>query len=139
MAKRTRGSVRPGQRRRTPRPAGGPTTDPVRQAPESDGIVARPSGSLTAGEEARAAEIEAQIRAEERAAEEASRRVRDRSRSPEAVGGRARDAAPLHVRASAEYAYVRRDIVDILRMGGLMITILVVLYALINVMGVIRV
>jgi hypothetical protein len=105
---------------------------------EGDAIVARPSGSLTAAEEARAAELEAQIMAEERQAEEALRRTRDRSRATELAGPRTREAAPLAVRASAEYAYVRRDIVRIVRVGAVMLLVLAVLHVLINVMGVIR-
>ncbi|MDQ6795149.1 MAG: hypothetical protein M3067_10110, partial [Chloroflexota bacterium] len=97
----------------------------------------RPSTSLTAAEEARAAEIEATIVAEERAAERAQRRGRDRSRV-EAVGGRARDSSPLSVRASEEYAYVRRDVLRIVRIGGALLLVLAVLFVLIDVAHVIR-
>ena len=129
MAKRTRGSRRPGQRPRTQRPA--------RPAPAGATAPTRPSTSLTAAEEARAAEIEATIVAEERAAEQAQRRGRDRSRV-EAVGGRVRDTSPLSVRASEEYAYVRRDVLRIVRIGGALLLILAVLFVLIDVAHAIR-
>jgi hypothetical protein len=142
MAKRTRGTGRPGQRRPTVRPTARPASAaapaPVdREAePLATAPVRRP-GSLTAEEEARAAELEAQIVAEERAAEDAQRRTRDRARTAEIAGPRTRESAPLHVKAAAEYAYVRRDIVRILRMGAVLLAVLAVLHVLINVMGVI--
>jgi hypothetical protein len=130
MAKRTRGSRRPGQRPRTQRP--------VRPAPAKATTSTRPATSLTPEEEARAAEIEATIVAEERAAEQAQRRGRDRVRGVETVGGRVRDASPLSVRASEEYAYVRRDVLRIVRIGGALLLILAVLFLLIDVLRVIR-
>jgi hypothetical protein len=106
----------------------------------SDAAVApvRP-GSLTPDEEARAAQLEEQIRAEERAAETAERQARSRARAAEVTGGVRREAAPLHVKAAAEYAYVRRDINRILRMAAVLIAILAVLHILINVARVITV
>jgi hypothetical protein len=128
MAKRTRGSHRPGRR------------PPLRREatrPSSAAAPARPSG-LSREEEARAAEIEAQIVAEERAAEQATRRSRDRGREPEHVTTRLRSAAPLSVRAADEYAYVRRDVRRIARIGSALIAILAVLHVLINVLHVIE-
>jgi hypothetical protein len=128
MAKRIRGSSRPGQRRPASR-LGAPAQRPV-----------RPSTHLTADEEARAAELEAQIVAEERAAEQAARRGRDRAaRDREAVftPARGRDLAPLSVRAAEEYGYVRRDVLRIVRVGGSLLLILAVLYVLIDVARVI--
>jgi hypothetical protein len=125
MAKRTRGSTRPGQRPRT-----------QRQAPRPASVPARPSNALTADEEARAAELEAQIVAEERAAENAMRRSRDRARGVEPVA-RVREAAPLAVRASEEYAYVRRDVFRIARIAALLLGILAILFVLIDVTHVI--
>lgn len=113
MAKRARGSSKPGQRRPVQRPGGKPT------AP------ARPSGSLTAAEEARAAELEAQLLAEERAAVGARERNRDRGRASDE--GRVVRPAPglLAQRASEEYGYVVRDVRRIVRIGGgLMIALL---------------
>jgi hypothetical protein len=131
MAKRTRGSSRPG--RRAPLDRDRRPLRPSEPAPQPS----RPPGGLTAGEEARAAEIEAAILAEERAAEEATRRARERGRG--APLGAAREAAPLTVRAASEYAYVRRDILRIARIGGSLLLVLAVLHVLINVAQVIRI
>jgi hypothetical protein len=136
MAKRTRGSHRPGRRtalrRETARPA--PTAaKPAAAAPT------RPSSALTRDEEARAAELEAQIVAEERAAEDASRRSKDRVREPGHVAPRGRSSAPLSVRAADEYAYVRRDVWRIARIGGTLIALLAILHILINVTHVISI
>jgi hypothetical protein len=129
MAKRIRGSSRPGQRRPTSRLAP-PPARPI-----------RPANQVTADEEARAAELEAQIVAQEREAEEAARRGRERSRDRMRDEGltavRGRDLAPLSVRASQEYAYVRRDVLRIIRVGGGLLAILAVLYVLIDVARVI--
>ena len=116
MAKRTRGSTsRPGQRsplRRGPRPA-----------TASDAPVRR-SVSLTADEEARAAELEAKILEEERAAETAQRRARDRDRRGPAEDVTVRASAPLAVRAADEYAYVARDVRRLTMVVGLLLAIL---------------
>jgi hypothetical protein len=128
MAKRTRGSIRPGHRPRLQRP-------PQRPA---DAAAPRRSGGLTREEEARAAEIEATILAEERAAQQATRRTRDRDRFAEGGAPRGRDLAPLSVRAADEYAYVRRDVIRIARVGGSLLGILAILYVLIDVAHVIR-
>jgi hypothetical protein len=128
MAKRIRGSTRPGHRPRLQR---------APQPPAADAAPRR-SGGLTREEEARAAEIEATILAEERAAQQATRRTRDRDRFAEVGGPRGRDLAPLAVRAADEYAYVRRDVIRIVRVGGSLLAILAVLYVLIDVAHVIR-
>ena len=130
MAKRVRGSSRPTSRRA---PRADRATPPAR--PTAEEQVVPPSAALTAEEEARAAEIEARIVAEERAAEEAERRRRNRARGVE--GGRSSE--PLAVRAATEYAYVRRDVVRIVRIGGTLLAILFALYILINVTGTIAV
>jgi hypothetical protein len=127
MAKRIRGSTRPGHRARLQRPPQRPAETPSR----------RPGG-LTREEEARAAEIEASILAEERAAQQATRRTRDRDRLGDAPVSRGRDLAPLSVRAADEYAYVRRDVIRIVRVGGGLLAILAILYVLIDVAKVIR-
>jgi hypothetical protein len=127
MAKRIRGSTRPGHRPR------------LQRAPQRPADAApRRSGGLTREEEARAAEIEAAILAEERVAQQATRRTRDRDRFSEATGSRGRDLAPLAVRAADEYAYVRRDVIRIVRVGGSLLGILAILYVLIDVAHVIR-
>lgn len=132
MAKRTRGSHRPGRRPPLRRDAG------AAARPSSAATPARPSNALTPEEEARAAEIEAQIVAEERAADQATRRSRDRGREPEHVITRLKSAAPLSVRAAHEYAYVRRDVFRIARIGVALLAILAILHVLINVLHVIQ-
>jgi hypothetical protein len=134
MAKRVRGSNRSTGRRTAVRPTR-PAGPRPSAAPPPAPATAVPSVSLTADEEARAAELEARILAEERAAEEALRRNRARGRSIE--GGRS--AEPLGVRAAAEYAYVRRDVIRIARIGGLLLGVLAVLHVLINVTGTISI
>ena len=129
MAKRQR--TRPGRRpssNRPARPAPAPAA-PAAPAPP------RPSASLSAAEEARAAEIEAQIVAEERAATASRDRSRDRRR---AEAGRTRDSGPIELRAEQEYAYVVRDVRRIIRVGGSLLIILAVLFVLIDVLGVIH-
>jgi hypothetical protein len=127
MAKRVRGAGRPGHRTTIRRPSAAPP--------------ARPSSSLTTDEEIRAAELEEQIVAEEKAAEMAARRTRERAQQAATAAGvapvRARESLPLSVRAADEYAYVRRDIFRIARIGLLLLGIVAILYVLINVMGVI--
>ena len=138
MAKRTRGTSRPGQRRPIQRPAARPAPAPA-PAPERESADwtsrLRPSGSLTSQEEARAAELEEQIRAEERAAQQQERQARDRAKTADLAGTR-REAAPLAVRAAAEYAYVRRDILRIGRVAAILFAALAVFHVLINVMGI---
>lgn len=121
MAKRSRTAARPGQRRPLQRPVSRPTSD------------ARPGG-LTHAEEARAAELEAEILAQEEAATEV-RRTRERAArrpSADSVGGVSYTSVPLSVRAGEEYAYVKRDIRRITIVGGFLIAILAVLEVLVN-------
>ncbi|MHB8673676.1 MAG: hypothetical protein ACYDAK_08350 [Candidatus Limnocylindrales bacterium] len=97
--------------------------------------------SLTAAEEARAAEIEAQLVADERAAE--ATRIRGRDRRRDESGGRAtmvrtRDGSLLAARAEEEYAYVARDVRRIVRVGGSLLGVMFVLFILIDVAGVVR-
>jgi hypothetical protein len=121
MAKRTRGSSsRPGQRSPLTR---GPRPTTVNPGSASPAPVTRPV-TLTAEEEARAAELEAKILEEERAAETAQRRARDRDRrsTPENVAVRA--SAPLAIQAADEYAYVARDVRRLTIVVGLLMAIL---------------
>jgi hypothetical protein len=149
MAKRARGTGRPGQqsplqRSRRRASSGGskpssaapvePQVAPPAAAPPTGGR--RLSGGLTEDEETRAAQLEAAILAEERAAQETSRRTKDRTR---AASMGPREVAPLTVRAAEEYAYVRRDIVKITRVGLGLLVALAVLYILIEVTGLIQV
>lgn len=129
MAKRARGSVRPGQRRPTARrPASAGAPRPTAEAaPKSTG--------LSEAELARAAELEAQMLAAEKAADEARSRSRARAATREAVS----PVAPgsLAVKAANEYAYVSRDVKDIVRIASLLIGTLIVLWILIDVTKVI--
>ena len=127
MAKRIRGTGRPGQRPAIRRSG-------ARPSPSSVGPI-RPSRSLTQDEEARAAELEARILAEERSAQDAAKKEAARAAAPVVR----REATPLSVRASEEYAYVRRDVIRIVRIAALLLSILAILYLLINVMRVIQI
>jgi hypothetical protein len=95
---------------------------------------ARPAGSVTHEEEARAAELEAAILAEERVAEDA-RRARERGRRP--AEGAIYSSTPLATRAAEEYGYVRRDVRRIAVVGGSLLGILAILHVLVNVARVI--
>lgn len=129
MAKRSRGTRRPGQRRLHQRTAQRPAQPTAR----------RPTAGLTLEEEARAAELEAQLMAEERAAENARSRARDRARSLDepAVRGRTREAGMLAARTAEEYGYVSRDLRRIVVVDGALLTILGILFAL-HVAGILR-
>ncbi|HYH94079.1 MAG TPA: hypothetical protein VD763_13035 [Candidatus Saccharimonadales bacterium] len=134
MAKRARGSTtRPGQRaplqRGATRPAAGAGVGSPTTAP-------RPA-TLTPEEEARAAELEAQILAEERAAETASRGRRERGRRPVEVESVARGGS-LAVRAADEYAYVARDIKRITLIGGSLIALLLAIWVVVEATGIAR-
>jgi hypothetical protein len=129
MAKRTRGSNRPGQRHADRRGA--------RQQFRPTG---RPSGGLSAEEETRAADLESQIVAQERAAETGRARFRERARSPEPERpGRARGQGLLAARAAEEYAYVVRDVRRILVVGGGLVATLAVIYVLVDVLHVVTI
>lgn len=130
MAKRTRGSSRPGRRPPLQRERRPPREEPPIERP------VRPAGGLTAAEEARAAEIEASIAAEEREADHVARRTRERARGSGA--GLGRETSPLSTRAAAEYAYVRRDVLRIARIGGALLVVLAILHVMINVAQIIR-
>jgi hypothetical protein len=124
MAKRTRGSNRPGQRHAERHGSARPQSRLESQA----------AGSLSAAEEARAAELESQIIAQERAAEVTRARGRDRGRAAEvARPGRAGGQGLLAARAAEEYGYVVRDDRRILVVGGAIVAVLAVLFVLIDV------
>jgi hypothetical protein len=131
MAKRTRGHSRPGQRRPIQRPArpARPSTPSPAAAP-----VPRPA-SLTPEEEARAAEIEAQLVAEERQAEQAQKRARDRQRGGEREAV-VRSSVPLSVREAEEYAYVARDVRRIAIIAFGLLAIMIGLWIALQVSGV---
>jgi hypothetical protein len=131
MAKRARGTMtRPGQRRPTARPATRPasstaSTVPAKPAPAG-------SGSLTAEEEARAAQLEAAIVAQERRTEDA-RRGRSQRATAEPV---VRTSSPLATAAASEYAYVARDVRRVARVGGTLVGLLLIAWAVSQVTGV---
>ena len=124
MAKRSRTGGRPGQRRPMQRTAARPAG--IRPA--------RPAGSVTHEEEARAAELEAAILAEEKVAEDA-RRARERGKR--STEGAIYSSTPLATRAAEEYGYVRRDVRRIALVGGSLLGILAILHVLVNVARVI--
>lgn len=134
MAKRVRGgSSRPGQRARlqrrttSARPTAAPSSTPTTG-----------SVSLTAAEEARAAELEAQIVAAERAAGTNTALARERSRRPVEGEIRVRSGS-IAERASHEYAYVQRDVRRIIMIGGSLIAFLLALWVVLQATGVGRI
>ena len=134
MAKRVRGgSSRPGQRPRLQRRA---TT--TRPTTESTPTPPAGSVSLTAAEEARAAELEAQIVATERAAETNATRARERARRPAEGEVRVRSGS-IAERASHEYAYVARDVRRIITIGGSLIGFLLALWVVLQATGIGRI
>jgi hypothetical protein len=118
MAKRTRGSNRPGQRQ-----SARSQTQPA----------SRPSGSLSRDEEARAAELESQIVARERVADNDLARARDRAKTEPTRSGRAGGQGLLAARAAKEYDYLVRDIRRIVFVGGMVAAIMAALYVLVDV------
>jgi hypothetical protein len=131
MAKRARGTTRPGQRRPIQRAA-----RPVVGRPP----VAPPEASSGA-EVTRAPEFEAEPLASEQAERTAA------GRRPEREPARGPDGAPasqrrpgisgrLAVEAAEEYRYVARDVRRIALIGGSMFGILAALYVLLELVGV---
>ncbi len=108
MAKRQRGSTRPGQRPPTKSPSGRPSA-----AASQTPVAPRPAGTLTVDELAHAAEIEARIVDEERQANASLERIRDRRRGGSVdapARGRGRAVSTLAIVAADEYTYVQRDL-----------------------------
>ncbi len=132
MAKRTRGSSRPGQRR------------PVQRG--SAKVAPRPpirrTDTLSEEEEARAAELEEQIVARERSAEQARSRPRDRDRVREDAGARhlrRTGQSILEARGAEEYGYVVRDVRRIVVVATALLAVMAVLYVVINVAHVVNI
>jgi hypothetical protein len=125
MAKRARGTrSRPGQRARLQRRT--PLT------PRLSSPVSPPSVSLTPQEEARAAELEAEIVAAERLAEPTPRstaRGASASQTPRVRAG------SIAERAAGEYGYVSRDVRRIATIGGSMVVFLIGLWAVVQATG----
>jgi hypothetical protein len=127
MAKRARGSVRPGQRRPIDKRPGSPV------AASTPAAAPKPTG-LSEAELERAAQLESDLLAEEKAAEQARTRTRTRA-TREVVTPAA--AGSLSVAAKAEYAYVARDVKDIIRIASILIGILIALWLVIDVFAII--
>jgi hypothetical protein len=123
MAKRTRGSNRPGQRHADKRGSARPQSQ----------TTSRPAGALSASEETRAAALESEIVAQERAAEISRNRAKNVGRPETGRPGRSSGPGLLATRAAEEYAYVVRDVRRIIVVGGAMAITLAVLYVLIDV------
>lgn len=136
MAKRARGTTtRPGQRRPIQRPAarpGSPAARPGSTAAAESQVAAPRPASLTAEEEARAAQLEAAIVAQERQAEEGRRNRSQRSAPDVAV----RASSPLATAAANEYAYVARDVRRVAIVGGTLVGLLLALWVVVQVTGV---
>jgi len=130
MAKRTRGSHRPGQRH----------ADRHGSARPQSQFAPRSSSALSETEEARAAELESEIVAQERAADSGRNRGLDRGKAIEAARpGRAGSGGLLAARAAEEYAYVVRDVRRILLVGGTIAAALAVIYVLVDVAHVVTI
>lgn len=140
MAKRVRGSTsRPGQRaplQRSARPSTKPSGTTANPAAPATKVVAPPPDTLTDAEEARAAELEAAIVAEERQTEaEATRRRLRLSRGTPDPLATPRPTSGLAISAAEEYAYVARDMRRITIVGGGLIGILLILWAIATATG----
>lgn len=131
MAKRARGSVRPGQRRRIDRRPASPTAATTTPTPAA---APKPVG-LSDAELERAAQLEADLLAEEKAAEQSRKRTRERTTTREVVG----TGGSLAAQDAAEYAYVARDVKDIVKIASLLLAILLALWILIDVTGIISI
>jgi hypothetical protein len=128
MAKRQR-AVRPGQRRPTTKTAPKPVATAATPAPAT---------GLTAADEARAAELEAQIVAADKSAASSSERSRSRKSDPEAARGRTKESGLLATRATAEYAYVQADIRRIVIVAGALFVLMIAIWLVLNVAGVLH-
>lgn len=134
MAKRVRGSsTRPGQRpplqRSAVRPATS-TTPSTTSETVTPAAAPRPA-TLTPQEEARAAELEAQIVAEERAATATPHGRRGGTPAPAAAA-----RGTLAIKAADEYAYVVRDVRRIATVGGVLFALLIALYIITIITGI---
>ena len=135
MAKRSRVSGRPAQRRPSGRPSSRPpgAARPTAQVPTPPPI---PAASLTDAELARAAELEAELVAEEKAATAARETARRATRVRGYAGPVSNE--PLSVRMAHEYAYVARDVRRIGLTAILMAMILAILAVLVDILGIVK-
>ena len=128
MAKRARGTTRPGQRppiQRSARPAGAqPAAVAAPVVPVDSGLV--PTSGLDAGA------VPAGVPAAAQSADAG------RAGPAEAVGANRRTppaAGRLALEAAEEYRYVERDVRRIALIGGSMFAILIILFILLEVVG----
>ena len=135
MAKRSRGSARPGQLAPSRRTPAQPRA--ARPAAASASVI-RPTGSLTEAEAARAAELEEQILAEERAAEAARKRGRGKGRGQELVAAGGRGESLITITASREYEYVRKDLRRIALQTGALAGVLILIWIVVEVLELVR-
>lgn len=129
MAKRSRGT-RPGQRRPTQRTAKPASARPVSASPAT---VTAAAVGLTAAEEARAAELEAQIVAQDTGVDASAQQRRRAGRGDRPV----RTTAGLAAAAANEYAYVSRDLRRFLLLAALLFVALFVIWGVALVTGII--
>jgi hypothetical protein len=126
MAKRQR-AVRPGQRRPTTRSGSKPVATTAAPAPAT---------GLTAAEEARAAELEAELVATERAATTSADRSRSRRSDPDAATrGRTKESGLLASRATLEYAYVAADLRRIAIVAGGLFALMLAIWLVLSATG----
>jgi hypothetical protein len=130
MAKRARGSVRPGQRRPIDKRPASPAA-----AANTPAAAPKPTG-LSEAELERAAQLEADLLAQEKAADQARTRTRARATRETVVPA---TAGSLSAAAQSEYAYVARDVKDIVRIASLLIGILIALWLVIDVFEVVKI
>ncbi len=138
MAKRTRGRIRPGQRRpldRPARPAPGGSALRDRRPAEPTDATPQAAVGLTPAEEARAAELERHFLEQERAASSGPRRLA--AASGAAAGAVARSSRLLD--PAEEYAYVARDLRRIFVVQGGLLAVLALLWVLIEGLRLVRI
>jgi hypothetical protein len=134
MAKRARGTTRPGQRAPLQRP--GAARPPLAVPPLASPVTTSRPATLTPEEEARAAEIEARLVAAERSAEEAARRQVRGRRPAEPEREPAVRTGSIAVRATQEYAYVARDVRRIALIGGSLLALLILIWVATHLTGI---
>ena len=129
MAKRQR-AVPAGQRRPSTRTA---------PKPAAATVAPTPAKGLTDAEEARAAELEAQLVSQERAATSTADRSRSRRSDPDAATrGRSKESGILAARATVEYAYVTADIRRIVIVGGSLFILMIAIWLVLSLSGVLH-
>jgi hypothetical protein len=129
MAKRARGSGRPGRRRPIDKRPAAPPRSTAAATPKPVG--------LSEAELARAAQLEAEMVAQERALEDSRKRSKERATAVREYAPAT--AAGFAAAEAKEYAYVGRDVKRIIRVAGLELAILALLYVLIDVVEIVKI